>query len=205
MAGRLEERRLLTSAGPIRFYQGPCVYEPSDDTWVAVEALESLRAMGYSFRTVLDLGSGTGVLAGVAAALFRPYLVVAVDISPYAVEASRGTLGRDAAVVQCNAASCIRRTWDLVIVNPPYLPTPLWEAKECEGLLSLAWSEGAGHEVLCKDAGRLGKNVLIVRSSASSLDVDSCLTRQGHTRSLELARRRLFFESIWAELWSRQD
>lgn len=204
MVGGLEERRLLTSAGPIRYYLSPCVYEPSDDTWAAVDALEQLSSMGFRFASVLDLGSGTGVLAGVAAALFRPPLVAAVDLSPNATEASRATLGPDAAVIQCNAASCLIGVWDLVIVNPPYLPTPAQETRGCDGLLDLAWSEETGHEALCEAAGRLGRNVIMVRSSASSLNVDSCLRRLGYEKALRLAKRELFFETIWVELWSKR-
>ncbi len=203
MAGRLAMGEVMTSAGPLRYFKGPCTYEPSDDTWAAVEALELLLSMGYSFGSVLDLGSGTGVLALVARALFRPNLVAAVDLSPYAVEVSRVTLGTDAAILQCSAASCLRGAWDLVIVNPPYLPSRPGEVEACGGYLDLAWSEEAGHEAMCAAAGRLGQSVLIVRSSLSDLDVDSCLRYLGHEKVLEASRRELFFERLWVEFWSK--
>jgi len=203
MACREGWREVLTSRGPVRFACDPCVYEPSDDTWIAVEALERLEALGYRFESVLDLGSGTGVLAAVARALFNPSLVAAVDLSPYAARATRLTLGPDALVAQCNGGRCLRGRWDLVILNPPYLPAGANEVKACEGLLDMAWSEEAGHEVLCRAAGDLGSWVVIVRSSLSALDVDSCLTSMGFSKVATLSNRAFVFERIWAELWRR--
>jgi len=203
MACREGWREVLTSRGPVRFACDPCVYEPSDDTWIAVEALERLEALGYRFESVLDLGSGTGVLAAVARALFNPSLVAAVDLSPYAARATRLTLGPDALVAQCNGGRCLRGRWDLVILNPPYLPAGANEVKACEGLLDMAWSEEAGHEVLCRAAGDLGNWVVIVRSSLSALDVDSCLTSMGFSKVATLSNRAFMFERIWAELWRR--
>jgi release factor glutamine methyltransferase len=203
MACREGWREVLTSRGLVRFACDPCVYEPSDDTWIAVEALERLEALGYRFESVLDLGSGTGVLAAVARALFNPSLVAAVDLSPYAARATRLTLGPDALVAQCNGGRCLRGRWDLVILNPPYLPAGANEVKACEGLLDMAWSEEAGHEVLCRAAGDLGSWVVIVRSSLSALDVDSCLTSMGFSKVAALSNRAFMFERIWAELWRR--
>jgi len=203
MACRESWREVLTSRGLVRFACDPCVYEPSDDTWIAVEALERLEALGYRFESVLDLGSGTGVLAAVARALFNPSLVAAVDLSPYAARATRLTLGPDALVAQCNGGRCLRGRWDLVILNPPYLPAGANEVKACEGLLDMAWSEEAGHEVLCRAAGDLGSWVVIVRSSLSALDVDSCLTSMGFSKVATLSNRAFMFERIWAELWRR--
>jgi len=203
MACREGWREVLTSRGLVRFACDPCVYEPSDDTWIAVEALERLEALGYRFETVLDLGSGTGVLAAVARALFNPSLVAAVDLSPYAARATRLTLGPDALVAQCNGGRCLRGRWDLVILNPPYLPAGANEVKACEGLLDLAWSEEAGHEILCRAAGDLGSWVVVVRSSLSALDVDSCLSSMGFSKVATLSNRAFMFERIWAELWRR--
>jgi release factor glutamine methyltransferase len=203
MACREGWREVLTSRGLVRFACDPCVYEPSDDTWIAVEALERLEALGYRFESVLDLGSGTGVLAAVARALFNPSLVAAVDLSPYAARATRLTLGPDALVAQCNGGRCLRGRWDLVILNPPYLPAGANEVKACKGLLDMAWSEEAGHEVLCRAAGDLGSWVVIVRSSLSALDVDSCLSSMGFSKVATLSNRAFMFERIWAELWRR--
>ncbi|MGC9210499.1 MAG: methyltransferase [Acidilobus sp.] len=195
---------VITRGGRVLYYQDPCVYEPSDDTWAAVEAIEKLAELDLRIKSVLDLGSGTGVLGSVARFLLRPALLMAVDISPFAVSASRKTLGPDAGVVQCDAGDCLRGQWDLVIVNPPYLPTQLEDDEACSGALSYAWSEEAGHRALCVAAGLLGRRVLIVRSSISRLNVDSCLSSLGLSKVAVLARKRLFFEEVWAELWAKE-
>jgi len=113
-------REALTSGGPVRFAWDPCVYEPSDDTWIAVEALERLGALGYRFESVLDLGSGTGVLAAVARTLFNPSLVAAVDLSPYAAKATRLTLGPDSLVTAVQRGEVPERS-----LGPGYLKPAL--------------------------------------------------------------------------------
>ncbi|MGC9071153.1 MAG: methyltransferase [Acidilobus sp.] len=203
MASRGGWRKVITSTGEVTYFQDPCAYEPSDDTWVAIEALERLKGLGQRFERILDMGSGTGILGAVARALFNPTIIAAVDLSPFAAQASRLTLGADACVVQCYAANCLRGRFDLVVLNPPYLPTPREEDDICGGL-SAAWSEEAGHEVLCAAASRLGRYVLIVMSSLSRLNVDFCLSSVGLSKVAELARRRLFFEEVWAEVWSSE-
>jgi ribosomal protein L11 methyltransferase len=52
-------------------------------------ALEALAAQGHMFRNILDLGTGTGVLAFVAHALWPQARLTATDIDPIAIEVSR--------------------------------------------------------------------------------------------------------------------
>ena len=204
-------RKGLVSVGGVNvsYFYNECVYEPSDDTEVAAEAIVRLASAGLpsktSLRSVLELGSGSGVLAALAAEVLRPSIVAAVDVSPHAAEASRLTLGDGALVVQCYAGRCLRGPWDLVILNPPYLPTPLDELNDsrCGGWMSWGWSEEAGHAELCESAASLGNYVLIVRSSLEGLDVGRCLALRGLRKVSTLAERRTFMETIWAELWTK--
>ncbi|MGC9112082.1 methyltransferase [Acidilobus sp.] len=194
---------ITTAAGRLRVALSRCVYEPSDDSLLAIEAMVKLKEMGRTYEAVLDLGTGSGVLALASSLLFRPRRLAAVDISPYAVECARATLGPDAAVIQCNGAKCLNNRWDLVILNPPYLPSSEVPRDECDFWEFLAWSEGTNHERLCRDAAEVGNEVLIVRSSLSSFNVDSCLRDEGLHMDGVLASRRFFMEELRVELWNR--
>ena len=191
------------------YFYDECVYEPSDDTEVAAEAIVKLPSAGLlpegGVQSVLELGSGTGVLAALAAKVLRPLLVAAVDVSPHAAEATRLTLGDRAMVVQCYAGRCLRGRWDLVIVNPPYLPAPLGELRDdrCGGWIPWSWSEEAGHAELCESAASLGNYVLMVRSSLERFDVDRCMALHRLYRTSTLAERRTFMETLRAELWAK--
>ncbi len=92
----------------------PEVYAPAEDTWLL------LRAAGKECRDgerVLEIGCGSGA---VSAALCQRARVLATDINPYAVQAARD-LGVE--VVRTDLFAGICGEFDLVLFNPPYLPT----------------------------------------------------------------------------------
>lgn len=100
------------------------VYAPGTDTRLLGRAL---RREGITARTdVLDLGTGSGLLAVEAARLGGR--VTAVDISWRALAAtSLNALlnGQSLRVRHGDLASAVPgRRFDLVITNPPYVPTP---------------------------------------------------------------------------------
>jgi release factor glutamine methyltransferase len=73
---------------------------------------------------VLDVGTGTGVLAIFAAE--KAKRVVAVDINPFAVKCAEDNvrlnkLGSKVKVVRSDLFSNIKGKFDLIIFNPPYL------------------------------------------------------------------------------------
>jgi len=64
------------------FYVDENVYEPAEDTFLLAE---NLKVEPEDF--VLDMGTGCGILAVLAAKKARK--VVAVDINPYAIECAK--------------------------------------------------------------------------------------------------------------------
>ena len=96
----------------------PCdpaqVYQPEADTFLLLEAARDEAKPG---DRVLEIGTGSG---RIAAALVRDHDVVATDINPHAAFCAR-TAGLD--VVRCDLFSGIRGRFDLILFNPPYLPT----------------------------------------------------------------------------------
>ncbi|MEV6028517.1 HemK2/MTQ2 family protein methyltransferase [Streptomyces sp. NPDC052036] len=102
----------------------PGVYEPQDDTRLLTWAL--CRERLAPGTEVLDLGTGTGALALTAARLGAR--VTAVDISWRAVFATRvnALLSRqNISVRRGDLTSAVPgRSFDLVVSNPPYVPSP---------------------------------------------------------------------------------
>ncbi|MFB8105813.1 HemK2/MTQ2 family protein methyltransferase [Streptomyces sp. NPDC056007] len=116
-----------TSAAPRR--QGvrtlPGVYAPQHDTHLLLRALarETVRPGSH----VIDLGTGSGLLA--VAAARRGAHVTAVDLGRRAVITARlnALLARQRVTVHRGdlAGPVPGRSYDLVLSNPPYVPSPL--------------------------------------------------------------------------------
>lgn len=92
----------------------PEVYAPAEDTWLLLRAAEKECRDG---ERVLEIGCGSGAIAAV---LRRRARVIATDINPHAVTAARDS---GVEVVRTDLFSGICSTFDLVLFNPPYLPT----------------------------------------------------------------------------------
>ena len=150
------------------------VYEPAEDSFLLAD---NLRLTPCS--KVLDLGSGCGIIAVKAAELGCE--VVAVDINPYAVycvKKNAELLGlRDRIEVlrtDLFASFRLGRVFDVVIFNPPYLPTSDFKLG---GWLEKAWDGGrSGREVIARFVDEVGGylkdggEVFMVQSSLSKVE-----------------------------------
>nr|WP_206440211.1 HemK2/MTQ2 family protein methyltransferase [Streptomyces scabichelini] len=103
----------------------PGVYAPQGDTWLLARALR-LAAMRPGAR-VLDVGTGTGALALVAAQAGAGR-VTAVDVSARAVLAARLNAAVRRQPVRVVRGDLMRpvtgEEFDVVLANPPYVPAP---------------------------------------------------------------------------------
>ncbi|GEM_PF-90097 len=182
-------------------YVLPEVYEPSDDTFLLADNMMIERG-----SEVLDVGAGCGILSVVAAK--NAGRVVAIDLNPHAVECAEinvklnGLLGR-IEVRHGNLFKAVKpnEKFDVIIFNPPYLPTS--EAESGQGWLEKAWAGGpTGRDVVDmflkeapKHLKRPGK-ILLVQSTLSDVTKTMHLLREYGLEPKILAEKKLDFESI---------
>jgi release factor glutamine methyltransferase len=121
------------------------VYEPAEDTFLFADNLHVKTG-----ATVLDMGTGTGILAVLAAK--NAATVVAIDINPYAARCAKQNAKQNrisnAYFIQGDLFSPLKpfAMFDLILFNSPYLPS---EPNEQQTWLGRAWSGGeSGREVI---------------------------------------------------------
>jgi release factor glutamine methyltransferase len=96
----------------------PDVYEPSEDTFMLLEAL------GDALGRALEIGTGSGIVAIWLAK--RGLDVVATDLNPHALVLARANAHRNGVAleaVRTDMFDGIRGPFDTIVFNPPYLPT----------------------------------------------------------------------------------
>ncbi len=159
------------------------VYEPAEDTFLLIENLNVEEK-----EVVLDMGTGCGILAVLAAK--KAEKVVATDINPNAIKCAEKNAKMNCVEDEIefrlgDLFQPIRphKTFSLILFNAPYLPSEPYEERSWIGR---AWAGGPGGrkvidrfiinapEFLTAD----GK-ILLVQSSLS--DIDKTLERFDET------------------------
>ena len=172
------------------------VYKPCDDTYLLARNLEVNKE-----DEILEIGTGCGILAILAAKKAKH--VVACDINPEALKCAEHNAklnGVEIEVIKSNMFNNVKGKFDLIIFNPPYLPSsPL----DREDDLKKAWDGGkTGREVInrfIKEAKKFLKpkgRVQIIASSRCGIDeVVRKFQEEGFTPEIK-ARERHFFEEL---------
>jgi release factor glutamine methyltransferase len=174
------------------------VYAPAEDSMLL---LRHASAMVYG--SVLDVGTGSGILAVAVASKPRVTRVVAVDIDPDAVEAARrraeeaGVSERIKFLVSDLFEGLDRERFDWILFNPPYLHS--------EGTADEAsWSGGEdGSEVIRRFLSQaiehlnLGGAIIMVSSSLTEFDLQKV---EGIYHVEVLEELPLFFERLYCLL-----
>jgi len=133
---------VLKDLGALRIALTRSVYDPSDDSFLALEKISEF-ARGGSLATAADIGCGSGILCALLAK--RGFISVCIDVSPCAAQCCAETsrmCGVDALVdvVQCDSGECLRsRAIDVAVSNPPYLPIEgdegfVWDSGGAKGI-----------------------------------------------------------------------
>ncbi|WP_309501141.1 methyltransferase [Saccharopolyspora gloriosae] len=108
----------------VRLLSSPGVYRPQGDTRLLEDVLRQVEV--HAGSRVLDVGTGTGALA-VAAARAGAGSVTAIDVSSRAVLAARFNARIRGLPVRVRRIASLdvlaARRFDLVVSNPPYVPS----------------------------------------------------------------------------------
>ncbi len=172
----------------------PQVYEPSEDTFLLAEA--ALSEIMNSER-VLEVGCGSGLISAVIKSNTGAS-VVGIDINPFAVKCSREN---DVQTIRCDLLGPIKGKFDIILFNPPYLPTN--EDERTEGWLNVALDGGNdGREIInrfIKEANDClkdhGKILLLVSSLSGIEDIKSSILSLGYSIR-EKVTERFDFEQL---------
>jgi len=168
------------------------VYSPEADTYLLLEAaLKEIR----SGDKVLEIGTGSGYIA---AALKEVVDVIATDINPHAVYAAKQ---KDVEVVRTDLVSGLRGPFDLLIFNPPYLPT--LDEEKIDDWLEYALDGGAdGRMIIERFAKEIGKvlapkgRVLLLISSLTGVEATFEILEEAGYRVEIVERRQVFDEEL---------
>ncbi len=179
----------------------PClkVYKPCDDSFILGEALAAEVRKG---EKVLDMGTGTGIQALIAAS--KGGEVTAVDINNKAIECLRYNAelnGLETRTIKSNLFSEINHSFDLIVFNPPYLPEDEMDSKD---ELTLAWDGGKdGREVVDRFLEQFESNlnrkgrVLLIQSSLNGLDSTMKKFKELGFKPEIISQKNFFFEKLY--------
>lgn len=170
----------------------PKVASPNYYTDILIEHLKSLNLEG---KVVLDAGSGTGIISLLALTVLNAAFVWAIDIDADAIALTRENClrnGCDLSRIHFIQAD-IREfdppeTLDVVIANPPQIPTPDVACGPCSGGVTgrevmealLQFSSralGSGGFLIMTAADFVGTQELICFSSKLGLNATTIATR----------------------------
>ena len=168
----------------LSLYIFPEVYRPSDDTFLLAKHLDVSAG-----EAALDIGTGCGLLGILSAK--RGAKVVAIDINPHAVRCAQlnAKLNDVADRFEARQGNLFEkvghREFDLIIFNPPYLPTE--QNDKAERWLEKAWQGGkTGREVIERFMQALprylkpkGRMLMVLSSLSDPEKVVSALDAQG--------------------------
>lgn len=131
----------------------PEVYEPCDDSFALVDALLADRTNILEHKPFIcvEVGCGSGYVITSLALMLKEEIpniyYLATDMNPHAVRVTQDTLeahGVDAELINTDIVSGLEKRLeglvDVMVVNPPYVPTPEDEVGQA-GITS-AWAGG---------------------------------------------------------------
>jgi release factor glutamine methyltransferase len=148
----------------------PGIYPPSEDTYLLIDAIKS-RAKGRA----LELCCGTGAVGLCISNKLES--IIALDINPIAVKNTKQNYAKNGLTKMLDAiigdlfSPLKKQAFDLILMNPPYLPDEEEEPK------SLCWSGGGRGRIIIDRfinglGGFLGESgrALFVQSTLNGID-----------------------------------
>lgn len=177
------------------------VYEPSDDSYLLISALEKIVLKKGS--NVLEVGCGTGIIS--ISLSSKVASVVACDINSYAVELALKNVKMNkidnVQVIESDLFSNVSGKFDLIVFNTPYLPQDSEEA--VSGEINHAWDGGAdGRKVIDRFlscvSDFLSENgcIVFLESSLSSYEKSVKYLKSKGFQVDVIGRQKLHFEEL---------
>ena len=178
------------------------VYEPAEDTFLIADRLAPIVKKG---DTLLDIGTGCGILAIIAARKAKK--VVATDVNPHAVKCAKlnakiNGVSQKVEVRQGDLFQPIQKTekFDVIIFNAPYLPSSPLEQRTW---IAQAWAGGPTGRKLIERfiieaphyLKRNGK-ILLVQSSLANIGMTLEKFREANLKAQVIAEKKVAFETI---------
>ncbi len=171
------------------------VYAPREDSFLLLGCLKCRKG-----EKVLDMGTGSGILAMGAAKLGA--VVTAADISEKALkEAKLNAKGLSIVFVKSDLFSGIKGRYNLIVFNPPYIPEDI--SRETTN-----WASGKSNELIRRflesaksHLSPKGRVIILVSSLTGFLK----LPELKDYRKKKLGEKRLFFEKLEVYQLKRKD
>jgi len=133
------------------------VYEPAEDTFLLLDAIEqdANELKELCPLVCLEIGSGSGCVSAFTGNILgsSTALYLCTDINACASESTRATGKQNNVPIEAVTASLalpflarLRHSVDVLLFNPPYVPTIAGEAEDAQGIAGIqgSWAGGAG-------------------------------------------------------------
>ena len=169
------------------------IYEPAEDSYLIKKYVKDYSKN----KKVFDMGTGSGILAKEALKYSKD--VTASDINEECLKNLKGIK-----TIKSDLFENIKKKYDLIIFNPPYLPLDSKEDKES----ALSTSGGKkGYELLEKFINELkfylnknGKSLIVFSSLTKKRKIDSILKKNNFKFKLLEEKKLPFFETLYCYL-----
>ncbi|KLO20505.1 S-adenosyl-L-methionine-dependent methyltransferase [Schizopora paradoxa] len=201
------------------------VYEPAEDTFILLDALEAdaerLRAL--TPRIAMEIGSGSGCVSAFLGAVLgsTTCLYLSTDINPHAALCTLKTGGQNKVPLEPVVTSLIgpfakrlHRAVDVLIFNPPYVPTEDEEMTDAQAGRAIEGSWAGGKQgmlvterVLCGLDEILSEKGLFYLVAVKDNDVPSIRRRMDEEYGFEsdiVLQRRAGREHLFVIRFSRK-
>eukprot|EP01031_Cornospumella_fuschlensis_P027867 gene27866-33651_t len=215
------QRAVLPSLSHLSYHDEALLYIPAEDTYLLCDALlqeeETLTALNPQIVVEIGCGSGcviTYLCQQLAKCNIESFTAYATDINPIALERSQKTAERNNVTINfvktnfldaIEAEVCGRI--DVLLFNPPYVPTP---SEEIQGDgVEASWAGGVdGREVIDKFLPRLkdylssrGLCYLILVQENRPEDVSRVLASHGMASQVICQKRAVNEQLMVMKIW----